>query len=124
MPRIPLSLPDDMYETLRKLSFSTHEPMAKHIRAAITEYLNKKEESPVTNQIQYRGIVKDDMRTLETKHTKWYPTYQEAHQAAEKLCKRTYGQRGSVDVENVYEIPIDEDWEIEIKGNIYERSNK
>jgi hypothetical protein len=50
-------------------------------------------------QTQYRGIVKDDLRTLENKYTKWYDTYQDAHQAAEKLCKRTYGDRGSVEVE-------------------------
>lgn len=67
------------------------------VRAALTEYLNKKEDS--TMQTKYRGIVKDDLRTLDPKHTKWYDTYFDAHQAAEKLCKRTYGDRGSIDVE-------------------------
>jgi len=47
----------------------------------------------------YRGIVKDQMGTFDTKHTKYYETYQEAHDAAEKLCKRTMGDRGTIDVE-------------------------
>lgn len=49
--------------------------------------------------MEYRGIVKDDMKALDDRKTKWYSTYAEAHSAAEKLCKRTYGDRGSIDVE-------------------------
>lgn len=67
------------------------------VRAALAEYLKNKEAVPM--QKKYRCIVKDDMHTLEPKLTKWYDTYYDAHQAAEKLCKRTYGQRGSIDVE-------------------------
>jgi len=47
----------------------------------------------------YRGIVKDQLKTLETRKTREYSTYKEAHDAAEKLCKRTYGDRGTIDVE-------------------------
>lgn len=46
----------------------------------------------------YRGIVKDELRTLEDKVTKPYQTYFDAHEAAEKLCKDTYGERGEIDV--------------------------
>jgi hypothetical protein len=48
---------------------------------------------------KYRGVVKDQLKTLETRYTKWYSTYKEAHNAAEKLCKRTMGDRGTLDVE-------------------------
>jgi hypothetical protein len=48
---------------------------------------------------KYRGIVTDDLGTMETRKTKYYGTYKEAHDAAEKLCKRTMGDRGSIDVE-------------------------
>ncbi len=46
----------------------------------------------------YIGIVKDDLGALETLTTKPCDTYYEAHMAAEKLCKKTYGDRGSIDV--------------------------
>lgn len=49
--------------------------------------------------MKYRGLVIDRMNTLETRKTKYYSTYQEAHEAAEKLCKKTLGERGSIDVE-------------------------
>lgn len=49
----------------------------------------------------YRGIVKDQLKTLETYKTGEYSTYKEAHDAAEALCKRTYGDRGTIDVEEV-----------------------
>jgi len=47
---------------------------------------------------KYRGVVKDALKTLETRRTKWYATYKEAHDAAENLCSRTMGSRGSIDV--------------------------
>jgi len=47
----------------------------------------------------YRGIVKDQLKTLEIRKTREYNTYKEAHDAAEKLCKKTYGDRGVIDVE-------------------------
>lgn len=47
----------------------------------------------------YRGIVKDQLKTLETYKTGEYSTYKEAHDAAEALCKRTYGDRGTINVE-------------------------
>lgn len=54
------------------------------------------------NEIQkYVGYVIDRMNALETKKTKAYDTYAEAHKAAEKLCKRTYGERGTIEVKTV-----------------------
>ncbi|GFN32562.1 hypothetical protein PCURB6_28220 [Paenibacillus curdlanolyticus] len=46
----------------------------------------------------YQGLVIDQLKSLETRKTRLYTTYQEAHKAAEKLCKRTYGDRGGIDV--------------------------
>ena len=46
----------------------------------------------------YVGIVKDRLQTLKTRKTKKYNTYKEAHDAAERLCKRTMGERGTIDV--------------------------
>lgn len=50
---------------------------------------------------KYIGIVKDQLRYLGTYKTKYYSTYKEAHDAAEKLCKKTLGERGSIDVEEI-----------------------
>lgn len=47
---------------------------------------------------KYRGIVIDHLNELETRKTKFYTTYRQAHEAAEKLCKKTYGDRGRIDV--------------------------
>lgn len=55
--------------------------------------------------MKYKGIVKDRMGSLDTKETRWYPTYKDAHDAAEKLCKKTIGNRGTLLVQ-------DEDGEI------------
>lgn len=55
-------------------------------------------------EMKYRGIVTDDLKTLGTRKTKWYGTYKEAHDAAEKLCKRTMGDCGSIDVERTEEV--------------------
>jgi len=79
MPRIPLTLPDDMYDTLRKLSFDTHKPMAKHIRSAITEYLNKKEEVKMQtlgnltlNQIaELEKSMEEGLTKLSTNNEEW-----------------------------------------------------
>lgn len=49
--------------------------------------------------MKYQGLVKDQMRELTTKRTRLYKTYKEAHDAAEKLCKRTLGERGTIEVE-------------------------
>lgn len=49
--------------------------------------------------MQYRGLVLDRMDTVETRKTKWYDTYKEAHEAAEKLCKKTIGERGKITIE-------------------------
>lgn len=46
----------------------------------------------------YKGIVKDQMGSLPDRKTKNYSTYRDAHEAAEKLCKQTYGERGTIDV--------------------------
>lgn len=48
--------------------------------------------------IKYQGYVIDQLNSLETHKTKLYDTYAEAHRAAEKLCKKTYGDRGTIDV--------------------------
>lgn len=48
-------------------------------------------------QPRYRGVVTDQL-TGDKKQTKWYDTYKEAHGAAEKLSKRTFGARGTLDV--------------------------
>lgn len=46
----------------------------------------------------YRGIVIDTLEILQTRETHWYATYEEAHKAAENLCKKTYKGRGAIDV--------------------------
>lgn len=50
---------------------------------------------------KYIGIVKDHLGALDTHKTKSYSTYRAAHDAAEKLCKKTLGDRGSIDVEEI-----------------------
>ena len=65
----------------------------KDIDAEVLEMEEKK--------MLYVGIVRDDLKSLEDKRTKIYATYKEAHDAAEKLCKKTYGDRGSIVVEEV-----------------------
>jgi len=51
--------------------------------------------------LKFRGLIIDELKTLETKKTKFYDSYQEAHQAAEKLCKKTMGDRGIINVEEI-----------------------
>lgn len=48
--------------------------------------------------MKYRGLINDRLKTLETRETRLYDTYQEAHLAAENLCKHTMGDRGDVSV--------------------------
>ena len=50
---------------------------------------------------EYRGIVYDRLKSLPQRKTKKYNTYQEAHDAAEKLCARTMQGRGEIEVEEV-----------------------
>jgi len=47
----------------------------------------------------YRGIIKDQLRALPDRRTRTYSTYELAHRAAERLCRRTYGERGTILVE-------------------------
>lgn len=55
--------------------------------------------SPVNVKVtQYRGVVTDQL-TKGKQFTGWYGTYKDAHDAAEKLSKRTIGNRGTIDVE-------------------------
>ncbi|HZK23801.1 MAG TPA: hypothetical protein VFC74_00235 [Oscillospiraceae bacterium] len=78
-------------------------------RKARSVYVTDKEHEAIKDLIKkmregeemtkYRGIVKDDMGNMESRQTRWYSTYKEAHDAAEKLCERTIGERGSVEVE-------------------------
>jgi len=44
----------------------------------------------------YKGIIVDKMGVLKTRFTKWYETYKETYDAAEKLCKNTMGDRGEI----------------------------
>jgi hypothetical protein len=46
----------------------------------------------------YRGLIIDTIHTLDDRKTKWYSTYKEAHDAAESLCKRTMGDRGTIEI--------------------------
>lgn len=48
---------------------------------------------------KFRGLVIDDLKILDTRKTGLYDTYKEAHDAAEKLCKRTMGDRGRIEIE-------------------------
>ena len=50
-------------------------------------------------KVRYRGVVEDQMKTMDTRKTKHYSTYKDAHDAAERLCKKTMGDRGTIDVE-------------------------
>jgi len=52
----------------------------------------------MAESVRYRGYVKDSLRELDALKTKLYDTYQEAHEAAERLCKKTLGDRGTIDV--------------------------
>ncbi len=49
--------------------------------------------------MKHQGLVIDRMNHFPPRKTHWYETYKEAHDAAEKLCKKHYsGDRGEVDV--------------------------
>ena len=50
-------------------------------------------------KVRYRGVVEDQMKTMDKRKTKHYNTYKDAHDAAERLCKKTIGDRGTIDVE-------------------------
>jgi len=45
---------------------------------------------------KFRGYVMDRLGTVPAKKTKFYFTYREAHEAAEKLCSKTLGERGAI----------------------------
>ena len=49
--------------------------------------------------MKYRGIVKDQLRVLPDRRTRIYSTYELAHRAAERLCRKTYRERGTIQVE-------------------------
>ena len=49
----------------------------------------------------FKGLVIDQLKTLDTRKTKSYSTYFDAHTAAEQLCRRTMGDRGQVEVEEI-----------------------
>src|SRR5271157_649524 len=51
--------------------------------------------------MKYIGIVKDRLKSLPTRKTKKYNSYYLAQKSAERLCKKTYGERGSIDVETL-----------------------
>jgi hypothetical protein len=48
----------------------------------------------------YRGVITDRLDLLDTRLTKWYFTYPEAHKAAEQLAKNHFtDERYEIDVE-------------------------
>lgn len=47
----------------------------------------------------YVGHVYDRMNRQNHRKTRTYRTFQDAHNAAEKLCKKWLGERGMIDVE-------------------------
>ena len=59
-------------------------------------------------KIEFVGYVLDRLRSMYPKKTKKYKTYYEAHSAAEKLCKRTMGDRGSIHVRTIINGEISE----------------
>jgi hypothetical protein len=54
-------------------------------------------------QTQYIGHVIDRLGSMKTRSTRKYSTYQAAHEAAERLAKRHYGDTGrdTIDVETL-----------------------
>ena len=44
----------------------------------------------IKNSTKHQGYVTDLMGNLQTRYTKWYYTYKEAHDAAEKLAKKHF----------------------------------
>jgi hypothetical protein len=48
--------------------------------------------------MKYQGAVIDGLKTMDTRYTRNYGSYKEAHDAAERLCKKTMGDRGHIDV--------------------------
>lgn len=67
---------------------------------------------------KYRGIVVDQLDTLEKRKTMYYDSYAAAHQAAERLCKRTYGERGTIDIEaKVHAMPAEDNQECKNCGS-------
>lgn len=53
---------------------------------------------------KFIGIVRDELEALDDLLTKKFDTYKEAHDAAESLCKRTWGDRGTIDVMEVWKV--------------------
>lgn len=53
---------------------------------------------------KFRGIVRDRLNNMKERYTKWYSSYREAYEAAEKLCKRTMKERGEFRIDSVVEI--------------------
>jgi hypothetical protein len=51
--------------------------------------------------MKYFGFVEDRLKVMKTRRTKGYKCYYDAHKAAEKLCKRTMGDRGTIGVKVV-----------------------
>lgn len=49
--------------------------------------------------IKFRGLVIDQLKTLDTRMTGFYSTFEEAHDKAEILCKKTMGDRGTIEIE-------------------------
>lgn len=50
------------------------------------------------NKIYYQGILKDRCGILNERRTRYYETYYDAHKAVEKLCRKSWGDRGTIDV--------------------------
>ena len=60
MKRTIVQLPEEMFETLRKMSYESEESISALVRAAITEYLKNKEESPMKyEKSDFEEMVRD-----------------------------------------------------------------
>jgi hypothetical protein len=46
----------------------------------------------------YQGVVIDRLGSLPTKRTRWYENYRQARFAAERLCLKSYKDRGKIDI--------------------------
>jgi hypothetical protein len=55
--------------------------------------------------IKYIGVVTDNLRSLPMRITRQYTSYKAAHDAAERLCARTMGDRGIIGVDE-FDVPL------------------
>ena len=51
-------------------------------------------------KMKYQGFAIDRLGYLKTRKTRFYATYYDAYQAAQKLCRKWLKNRGYIDVES------------------------